>query len=52
MYIQVQIFIFYVDCTMVQLHWSQWDGFFYWINVFENTLISSSRLTPENVYLD
>ena len=31
---------------------SQWNGFFCWINVFENTLISISRPTPGNVYLD
>ena len=38
--------------TMVQLHWSQWNGVLCWIDVFENTLISISRPTPENVYLD
>ena len=37
---------------MVQLHWSQWNGVLCWIDVFENTLISISRPTPENVYLD
>ena len=38
--------------TMVQLHWSQWNGVLCWINVFENTLTSISRPTLENVYLD
>ena len=38
--------------TMVQLHWSQWNVIFCWINVFENTLIIIIRPTNENVYLD
>ena len=38
--------------TIVQPHWSQWNGFFCWIKVFENNLISISRPTSENVYLD
>ena len=32
--------------------WSQMNGGFCWINVFENTLISVSRPNPGNLYLD
>ena len=39
--------------TMVPVtDWSQWNGLFCWINVFENTLISICMPTPGNVYLD
>ena len=38
--------------TMVQLRWSHWNVFFCWIDVFEFFLISISRPTNENVYLD